>query len=108
MVSHCGASRLANRTWVQLEAITSGRAALAVRIRGPRRSCNQQRHAHMQVWTDSELLREGPSDKHHHASSFVAAAGASLRAGALGAHPLALAQSREPMPAESEFDRSLE
>src|SRR5258708_8065696 len=98
MVSHCGASRLANRAWVQLEAITSGRAALAVRTRGPRRSCNQQRHAHMQVWTDSELLREGPSDKHHHASSFVAAAGASLRAGALGAYPLALAPSKKPIP----------
>src|SRR6266404_9427468 len=97
MVPHCGASRLANRTWLQLEALTSGSAALAVRARSPRRSCHYQRHAHISVWTDSELPGEGSSDRRYHASPFVAAAGASLRTGTLGAYPLALGQSREPI-----------
>src|SRR6266851_10095678 len=108
MVSHRGASRLANRTWLQLEAVTFGSAALAVRAGSPRRSCYCQRHPHMSVWTDSELPGEGLSDRRHHASPFVAAGSASLRTGTLGAYPLALGQSREPILAESEFDRSLE
>src|SRR5216684_2362239 len=108
MVSHYRASRLADGTWLQLEAITSGRATLAVRVRSSRRSCYRQRHSDMSVWTDSELLAEGTSDRSHHASPFVAAAGASLRTRTLGAFSLALGQSREPIPAESEFDRSLE
>src|SRR5216683_2104702 len=108
MVSHCRATRLANRTWLQLEAVTSGGAALAVRARSPRRSCYCQRHPHMFVWPDSKLLREGSFDRRDHASPFVAAVGASLWKGTLGAYPLALGQSREPILAESEFDRSLE
>src|SRR5258708_38445213 len=108
MVSHCGAFRLPNRTWLQLEAVTFSGSALTVRSWSPRRSCSRQWHPRMSVQTNLELLGEDSSDKHHHTSPFVAAAGASLRTGTLGAYPLALAQSREPMLAESEFDRSLE
>src|SRR5436309_6165139 len=97
MVSHCRASRLANRTWLQLEAITSGRAALAVRSRSPRRSCYCQRHPHPSAWIDSEPLGEGSLDRHDLASPLVAAARASLWAGTLGSYSLAMGQSREPI-----------
>src|SRR5229473_7053211 len=108
MVFHCRASRLADRAWLQLEAVTSGSAALAGRARSPRCSCYCQRHLHPSVWTDSELLAEGSFDRRDNDSPFVAAVRASLWTGTLGAYSLAVGQSREPIVAGNEFRRSLE
>src|SRR5207245_1640176 len=95
MVSHCGASRPANRTWLQLETVTSSGAALAVRTWSPRRSCCRQRYPCMSVQTDLELLEEGSSDRRHHVSPCVAATGASLRKGTLGLGPWRLGKAEK-------------
>src|SRR5260370_27576943 len=107
MVSHCRASRLANRAWLQMEGVTFSGSALPVRTWSPRRSCSRQWHPRMPVQTNLELLGEGSADGRHDVSPLVAAIGASLRKGRLGARPLALGQSRESFLAESEFYRSL-
>src|SRR5260370_33390980 len=108
MVSHCRASRLANRTWLQLEAVTFSGSALTVRTWSPRRSCSRQWHPRMSVPTNLELLGEGSADGRHDVSPLVAATGASLRKGTSGARPLALGHNRQSYLAANEFYRHLE